>query len=66
MWNPDLVYQAEQARRAELYTQAEMARAARAAAGGRQLAMRLGRALRRIGERLEDAEQARLRSEPQS
>ena len=66
MWNPDMVYQAEQARRAELYAQAEVARAARTAAGGRQLAARLGWALRRIGERLEGAGQGRLRHEPQS
>ena len=55
MWNPDMVYQAEQARRAELYAQAEVARAAHTAAGGRQ-----------IGERLEGAGQGRLRHEPQS
>jgi len=65
MWNPDMIYQAEQARRAELYAQAEIARV-RTAVGGRQLALRLGRALQRIGERLEGADQGRLRHEPQS
>jgi hypothetical protein len=65
MWNPDMVYQAEQARQAELYAEVEVARAVRTAPGVK-LAVRLGRALRRVGERLEGAEQARLHHEPLS
>jgi hypothetical protein len=58
MWNADMVYQAEQARRAELYAQTEVGRAAARGAAGP--------GLRRIGERLEGAGQGQLRHEPQS
>lgn len=66
MWNPDVVYQAEMARRAELYAQGETERAARIGTSAPTFTVRLGRALKWIGERLEGAEQGHLRRQPHS
>jgi hypothetical protein len=52
MWNPDQTYAAEQARRMELYAEAELLRAARGNDAKTRLVVRIGRLLEKIGAQL--------------
>jgi hypothetical protein len=64
MWNPDQVYLAEQARRAELYTEAEQVRQAQTSGVSVSPAALLGRAVRRLSERLVAAQAPQMGGEP--
>jgi hypothetical protein len=62
MWNFDGSYQAEGQRRAELYAEAELLRAARGGQVEERLLVRLGRLLERLGAQIQGGAQPASRA----
>lgn len=63
MWNPDQIYVVEQARRAELYAEAEQERLLSEPEAALPRIARIASALQRLGERLRSSPVTRLHNE---